>query len=432
MNGELRVTTANADTPRSFTLDVAKKNGGYGALKKALDEYKPDEVIQMVKDSGLRGRGGAGFPTGMKWGFVPKNIPKPRYVVCNADESEPGTFKDRIILERDPHMLIEGCLITAYAIESKHAFIYIRGEYGLCIRRVSQAVEEAYRAGYLGKNILGSGFDCDLTVYSGAGAYICGEETGMLDSLEGKRGHPRLKPPFPAVSGLYDCPTVINNVETLATVPAIVQKGADWFKSTGVENSTGARIFAVSGHVEKPGLYELEMGKVTVRQLIEDHCGGMRDGKKIKAVIPGGASTPFLTADELDCTLDFDAIQEAGSFMGSTAVMVMDETTCIVHATLILTEFFAHESCGQCTPCREGTHWAAGILGRLETGGAKSEEIDLLLDICSEMGGGRTICALADGAINPIISGIQKWRDEYEAHVGSGCPQKGELCEVAW
>jgi NADH-quinone oxidoreductase subunit F len=316
VKGELLVTTVNAKKPRSFTLEVSEQNGGYQGLKKALKEYKPDEVIQIVKDSGIRGRGGAGFPAGMKWGFVPKQIPKPRYVVCNADESEPGTFKDRVILERDPHLLIEGCLLCAYAIESKQAYIYIRGEYGLPIQRVTRAVEEAYRAGYLGKNILGSGFDCDLTVYSGAGAYICGEETGLLDSLEGKRGHPRLKPPFPAVAGLYGGPTVINNVETLASVPAIVTRGSDWFSSTGVEGSTGPRIFAVSGHVNKPGTFELEMGKVTFRELIEDHCGGMRGGRKVKAVIPGGASTPILTADELDCPMDYDSIQKAGSFMG--------------------------------------------------------------------------------------------------------------------
>ena len=253
-----------------------------------------------------------------------------------------------------------------------------------------------------------------------------------MDSLEGKRGHPRLKPPFPAVSGLYDCPTVINNVETLATVPSIIKKGVAWFADTGVEKARGPRIFAVSGHVNKPGLYELEMGKVTLRELIEDHCGGVPGGRKVKAVIPGGASTPYLSVDELDCTLDFVGIENVGSFMGSTAVIVMDDSTCMVHSALILTEFFAHESCGQCTPCREGTHWAARILRRLEEGGAKSKEIDLLLDICNEMGGGRTICALADGAIAPIKSSITKWRDEYEAHVETGCPQRGELCEVGW
>ena len=423
---------ARVELPRSFTLKVAEQNGVYASLKKGLTQHKPDEIIQLVKASGLRGRGGAGFPTGGKWGFVPKNIDKPRYVVCNADESEPGTFKDRIILERDPHLLIEGCVLTAYAVDSHQVYIYIRGEYGLSIQRVSDAVREAYKAGYLGKNILGSGFDCDLTVYAGAGAYICGEETGLLDSLEGKRGHPRLKPPFPAVVGLYGSPTVINNVETLASVPAIVEKGPEWFASTGVKNAAGPRIFAVSGHVNKPGLFEIEMGKVTLRELIEDHCGGMRNGRKVKAVIPGGASTPFLSADELDVTLDFDAIQAKGSFMGSTAVIVMDETTCMVHASLILTRFFAHESCGQCTPCREGTHWAETILERFEQGGARQEDIDILLDIAAEMGGGRTICALADGAIGPIKSTIQKWRAEYEAHVPGGCPQKGELCEVSW
>ncbi len=432
MKGEMKVTTARVDAPRSFTLEVAEKAGAYQVMKQALKEKKPDEIIDMVKKSGLRGRGGAGFPAGMKWSFVPKNIDKPRYVVCNADESEPGTFKDRVILERDPHLLIEGIILTCFAVESHQAYIYIRGEYGFPIMRMSAAVEEAYKAGYLGKNIAGTGYDCDITVYAGAGAYICGEETGLLDSLEGKRGHPRLKPPFPAIVGLYGSPTVINNVETLASVPVIVDKGGEWFASTGVENSSGSRIFGVSGHVKRPGTYELEMGKVTLRELIFDICGGMLGDRKFKAVIPGGASTMFMTEEDLDTPLDFDSIQKAGSAMGSTAVMVMDETTCPVHATMILTRFFAHESCGQCTPCREGTHWAERILHRFETGGAKKEEIDLLLDICDEMGGGRTICALADGALNPIRSSIIKFRNEYEAHVENGCPYGGKLCEVEW
>ncbi len=432
MSAEMRITTGFTDQPRPFTLEVAEKNGVYQGLRKALTGMKPDEVIQAVKASGIRGRGGAGFPAGMKWSFVPKNLDKPRYVVCNADESEPGTFKDRILLERNPHQLIEGVVLACYAIEGHQAYIYIRGEYGLPIQRVSEAVQEAYKAGYLGRNIMGTGYDCDLVVYAGAGAYICGEETGLLDSLEGKRGHPRLKPPFPAVSGLYGCPTVINNVETLASIPPIIIRGGEWFAKTGVANSSGPRIFAVSGHVVKPGLFELEMGKVTLRELIYDYCGGIPDGRKLKAVIPGGASTPILTADEIDIPLDFDSIQKAGSFMGSTAVIVMDETTCMVHAALVLTRFFAHESCGQCTPCREGTHWAERILHRFEAGGAKREEIDLLLDLCSEMGGGRTICALADGAIGPIKSSVEKFRSEYEAHVASGCPRSGEICEVAW
>ncbi len=432
MGGFMQVTTANADKPRSFTLKVAEENGTYQALRKVMAGMKPDEVIQVVKDSGLRGRGGAGFPAGMKWGFVPQNIDKPKYVVCNADESEPGTFKDRVILERDPHLLIEGCVLAAYAIRSRQAYIYIRGEYGLPIRRVSEAVREAYEAGYLGKNILGSGYDCDVAVYAGAGAYICGEETGLLDSLEGKRGHPRLKPPFPAVVGLYGGPTVINNVETLSSVPAIILKGGKWFAETGAPNSSGPRIFAVSGHVVRPGTYELEMGKTTLRELIFDHCGGMQNGRALKAVIPGGASTPILTADEIDVPLDYDSIAKAGSAMGSTAVMVMDESTCMVHVALVLTQFFAHESCGQCTPCREGTHWTERILHRFEHGGAKREEIDLLLDIASEMGGGRTICALADGAVGPVISSVRKFRAEYEAHVENGCPHGAQLCEVEW
>jgi NADH-quinone oxidoreductase subunit F len=317
-------------------------------------------------------------------------------------------------------------------VQSHHVFIYVRGEYGLSLRRMFDAVQEAYAGGLIGRNILGCGFDCDNTVNAGAGAYNCGDETGLLDSLEGKRGHPRLKPPFPAVVGLYGGPTVINNVETLASVPAIVEKGGGWFASTGVKNSSGPRIFAVSGHVNRPGTYELEMGKVTVRQLIEEHCGGILGGRRVKAVIPGGASTPILTALELDTTLDFDAIQGKGSFMGSTAVIVMDETTSMVHVALIITRFFAHESCGQCTPCREGTHWAEGILHRFVHGGARKEEIDFLHDICVEIANGRTICALADGAALHLKSSVEKFRHEYEAAVPAGVPHGGRLCEVAW
>jgi NADH-quinone oxidoreductase subunit F len=363
---------------------------------------------------------------------VPKSIPKPRYIVCNADEGEPGTFKDRVILENDPHLLIDGMLCTAWALESNRMFCYIRGEYGKSMRRMTDAVHEAYEAGLLGKNILGSGWDCDFDVYNGSGAYICGEETALLDSLEGKRGHPRLKPPFPAVVGLYGCPTVVNNVETLATIPSIVERGAGWFAGTGVEKGTGPRIFAVSGHVEKPGCYELELGKVTLRELIYEICGGIPRGRALKAVIPGGASTPYLTADEIDCTLDFVGVESKGSFMGSNGVIVMDDTTNIVRATLVLTRFFAHESCGQCTPCREGTHWAERVLFRISGGKGSPEDVDLLLDLCSNMGG-TTICALADGAVNPIRSSIQKFREDYDRLIrGEDGPVPGRLCEVVW
>ena len=337
-----------------------------------------------------------------------------------------------MLLEFDPHRVVEGMICTAWALESNHVFIYIRGEYGLPIKRMRAAVHEAYQAGFLGQNILGSGWNCDFDVYTGSGAYICGEETALLDSLEGRRGHPRLKPPFPAVSGLYDCPTVINNVETLATVPTIVLKGGDWFASTGVERGTGPRLFGVSGHVKKPGVFELEMGKVTLRELIYDLCGGIREGHELKAVIPGGASTPILTPEEIDCTLDFVGVEGKGSFMGSNGVMVMDETTNIVRAVGILMDFFAHESCGQCTPCREGTHWAHSILNRIIAGGGRMEDIDLLTDLCGHMGG-TTICALADGAVNPIRSSIQKFRADYEALInGDPGPVPGELCEVNW
>ncbi|MBP1602218.1 MAG: nuoF, partial [Acidobacteria bacterium] len=357
----IKVLTKNMHVPRLQTIEVYEGVGGYQALRKALTECKPADVTDMVKRSGLRGRGGAGFPTGMKWGFVPKNSGLPIYLCVNADESEPGTFKDRLIIEKDPHQLIEGAIISAYALDCHQAFIFIRGEFFHGAGILNKAVEEAYAKGYLGRNILGTGYDLDLLVHRGAGAYICGEETALLESIEGRRGHPRLKPPFPAVVGLYGCPTVINNVETLANVPHIVKNGPEWYAGIGVERNTGTRLFGVSGHVRKRGVYEFPMG-IPLRELVYDHCGGTRDGRALKAVVPGGSSVPVLTADQVDVSLDFDSVAKAGSMLGSAGVIVMDDSTCMVRAVTRITRFYAEESCGQCTQCREGTEWMYQIL----------------------------------------------------------------------
>jgi NADH-quinone oxidoreductase subunit F len=417
----IKVLTKNMHVPSLAQIDVYESVGGYQGLRKALREYKPADIIEIVKKSGLRGRGGAGFPTGMKWGFVPKNIGKPIYLCVNADESEPGTFKDRLIIEKDPHQLIEGTIISAYALDCHLAFIYIRGEFVHPARLLNKVVDEAYAKGYLGKNILGSGYDLDLVVHRGAGAYICGEETALLESLEGKRGHPRLKPPFPAVVGLYKCPTVINNVETLANVPHIINNGPEWFTSIGTERNTGTRLFAVSGHVVKRGVYELAMG-IPLREIIYDHCGGIRGGRKLKAVIPGGSSVPILAADQVDVHMDFDSVAKAGSMLGSAGVVVMDDTTCMVKAVQRITKFYAEESCGQCTQCREGTEWLLQILERIEHGKGKPGELEILLDICSNMKG-RTICPLSDACAMPVESYVQKFSDEFAAHIDQQrCP----------
>jgi NADH-quinone oxidoreductase subunit F len=411
----IKILTKNLHVPNLQQISTYESLGGYTGLARALREYKPDEVTDIVKRSGLRGRGGAGFPTGMKWGFVPKNNGKPVYLCINADESEPGTFKDRVIIEKDPHQLIEGAIISAYALGCHQAFIYIRGEFVYGSQVLNRAVSEAYEKGYLGKNILGSGFDLDLLVHRGAGAYICGEETALLESIEGKRGHPRLKPPFPAVVGLYGSPTVINNVETLANVPHIINNGAEWYASIGVERNAGTRLFGVSGHVKKRGVYELPMG-TPLRELIYDHCGGMRDGRRLKAIVPGGSSVPVLTADQVDVPLDFDSIAKAGSMLGSAGVIVMDDSTCMVKAALRLSKFYAEESCGQCTQCREGTEWMHRILTRLENGNGRRDDLELLLDICANMKG-KTICPLSDAAAMPIESYIQKFYSEFAAHI---------------
>ncbi|GAB2872368.1 NADH-quinone oxidoreductase subunit NuoF [Nocardioides pacificus] len=413
------VLTANWGADRSWTLESYEAHDGYVGLRKALG-VAPDDVITAVKDSGLRGRGGAGFPTGMKWGFIPQDNPNPKYLVVNADESEPGTCKDIPLMMASPHTLVEGVIISSYAIRANTAFIYVRGEVLHVVRRLQRAVQEAYLAGHLGKNIHGSGYDLDLIVHAGAGAYICGEETALLDSLEGRRGQPRLRPPFPAVAGLYASPTVVNNVESIASVPSIVRNGPEWFASMGTEKSKGFVIYSLSGHVARPGQYEAPLG-ITLRELI-DLAGGMRHGHEMKFWTPGGSSTPLLTAEHLDMPLDYEAVGAAGSMLGTRALQIFDETVCVVRAVLRWTEFYKHESCGKCTPCREGTWWLAQTLAALEKGQGTEDDLELLLDQCDNILG-RAFCALGDGATSPISSSIQYFRDEYLAHLThGGCP----------
>ena len=413
------VLSANWDQADSFTIDGYKRSGGYTAVAKAL-AMNPDEVIQLVKDSGLRGRGGAGFPTGSKWGFIPQGDNKDHYFVVNADESEPGTCKDTPLMMANPHVLIEGVIIGSYAIRANYAFIYIRGEVTHVVRRVQQAIEDAYKAGLLGKNILGKGFDLELVLHVGAGAYICGEETALLDSLEGFRGQPRLRPPFPAIAGLYAKPTVVNNVESVASVPAIVNQGVSWFTSMGTEKSKGFTLYSLSGHVNNPGQFEAPLG-ITLRQLLEI-SGGVRKGHKLKFWTPGGSSTPIFTDAHLDVPLDYEGVAAAGSMLGTKALQIFDETTCIVRAVLRWTEFYKHESCGKCTPCREGTWWLVQVLKDLEAGKGSEADLDKLLDLCDNIMG-RSFCALADGAASPIISSLKYFRQEYLDHLSAGgCP----------
>lgn len=413
------VLTARWDDPDSFTIDGYRRAGGYRALAAAL-KMPPDDIIDTVKKSGLRGRGGAGFPTGNKWAFIPQGDGKPHYLVVNADESEPGTCKDIPLMMATPHLLVEGAIIAAYAIRANHGFIYVRGEVLHVVRRLRQAVAEAYQAGYLGRDILGSGFDLDLVVHAGAGAYECGEETALLTSLEGRRGLPRLKPPFPATAGLYASPTVVNNVESIASVPAIVAGGAEWFASMGSEKSKGFGIFSLSGHVRRPGQYEAPLG-VTLRDLLE-LAGGVRAGHRLKFWTPGGSSTPLLTDEHLDVPLDFEDVDGAGSMLGTRALQIFDDTTCVVRAVLRWTEFYEHESCGKCTPCREGTFWMARVLARLEQGRGSEEDLEKLLDICDNILG-RAFCALGDGAVSPITSSIRFFSGEYIEHQKrGGCP----------
>ena len=413
------VLSAHWDQADSFTIAGYKRNGGYTAVEKAL-AMQPDEVIQLVKDSGLRGRGGAGFPTGNKWGFIPQGDDKEHYFVVNADESEPGTCKDTPLMMANPHVLIEGVIIGSYAIRANYAFIYIRGEVTHVVRRVQQAIEDAYKAGLLGKNILGKGFDLELVLHVGAGAYICGEETALLDSLEGFRGQPRLRPPFPAIAGLYAKPTVVNNVESVASVPAIVNNGVAWFTAMGTEKSKGFTLYSLSGHVNNPGQFEAPLG-VTLRQLLEI-SGGVRSGHKLKFWTPGGSSTPIFTDAHLDVPLDYEGVSAAGSMLGTKALQIFDETTCVVRAVLRWTEFYKHESCGKCTPCREGTWWLVQVLKDLESGKGTEADLDKLLDLCDNIMG-RSFCALADGADSPIISSLKYFRQEYLDHLSAGtCP----------
>ena len=403
--------------PEGTWLEAYVADDGYVAAKKALTSMTPEEVIDEVSKANLRGLGGAGFPAGRKWLFVPKETTKPKYLVVNADEGEPGTFKDRYIMERDPHALLEGMIISAYAIGSHKAYVYIRGEYFQSAKRLQRAIDEACSHGWLGKNIQGTGFDLDVVIHRGAGAYICGEETALLTSLEGGKGFPRLKPPFPAISGLFASPTIVNNVETLACVPFILRHGADRFAEIGTESQGGTRLFCVSGHVVRPGVYEAPVS-VTLRELIES-AGGVRDGNKLKAVIPGGISAKILTADEIDVAMDFDSLMAAGSMAGSGGVIVMDEATCMVQALDSAARFFADESCGQCSPCREGTGWVHRILRRIVEGRGSIRDLDELLAIAGDMEG-NTICVFADAAAWPVQSYIKKFRHEFEEYIRSG------------
>jgi NADH-quinone oxidoreductase subunit F len=406
----------------SHKIDVYLQHDGYKALEKALREMTPAGIIDEIKKSNLRGRGGAGFPTGMKWSFVPKDSPKPTYVICNADESEPGTCKDRPLMELDPHQMIEGIIIAGRAIGAHMGFIYIRGEYRYVLDIVQTALDEAYSRNYLGKNILGSGFDFDLIVHTGAGAYECGEESALMESLEGKRGYPRIKPPFPAVVGLYGCPTIINNVETLSTVPAILLEGGETYANRGTPRNGGTRMLCVAGHVNKPGIYEVPLG-MNMKKFIYEVAGGIPGGKKLKAVIPGGSSCPLMKADEIDIPMDYDSVAKAGSMLGSGGMVVMDEDTCMVDMARRIMHFYAHESCGWCIPCREGTSWLRKMLDRFHAGYGRPEDIDLVGDLAKNMLG-RTFCPLGDAAALPTISIVAKWRSEFEEHLNGRCPYK--------
>jgi NADH-quinone oxidoreductase subunit F len=417
---EVRMLSEHFGEPKARTVEGWKARGGYRALERAF-ELGPDQVTEEVKTSGLRGRGGAGFPAGVKWSFMPKkpSADRPHFLICNADESEPGTFKDRELIRWTPHQVLEGCLLAAYAIRARQCYVYLRGEFFEATQVLARALEEAYQAGYAGKNILGSGVDIDITLHVGAGAYICGEETGLMNSLEGRRGQPRVRPPFPAARGVFGMPSTVNNVETLSSVPHIVQNGGEWYRQYGTDQSPGTKLFCVSGHVNKPGNYELPLG-FPLMELIEDVCGGMREGRKLKGVIPGGSSVPILSAEEcVDCSLSYEGVIEAGSQLGCASVIVMDETTDMVKQVRRMVQFYAHESCGQCTPCREGSAWMTRVLKRIEDGRGTEEDLDALLEIGAQMTG-TTICPLSDSAAAPVASSIQKFRDEYLALIRRG------------
>ena len=412
------VLSAFWDEEDSYTLAGYQRNGGYKASAKAL-KMEPDDVINLVKDSGLRGRGGAGFPTGTKWSFIPQGDNKEHYLVVNADESEPGTCKDMPLLMANPHSLIEGMIIASYAIRANYAFVYIRGEVVHVVRRLQQAIDDAYQAGLLGKNVK-KGYDLELVLHVGAGAYICGEETALLDSLEGFRGQPRLRPPFPAIAGLYARPTVVNNVESIASVPAIIANGVEWFQKMGTEKSKGFTLYSLSGHVTNPGQFEAPLG-ITLRELLE-MSGGIRKGHTLKFWTPGGSSTPLFTAEHLDVPLDYEGVSAAGSMLGTKALQIFDETTCVLRAVLRWTEFYKHESCGKCTPCREGTWWLVQAMKKLEAGEGTTADLDKLIDLTNNIAG-RSFCALADGAASPILSSMKYFRDEYQQHLDQGgCP----------
>jgi len=407
-----------------------ERAGGFQGLRTALAQMEPDEVLYQFHRSGLRGRGGAGFPMGRKASFLPKDTPLRTYIVCNADESEPGTFKDREIIEMNPFQLLEGITTAAYAIGAARGYVYIRGEYEHQARILERALAEARAAGYLGESILGSGFTFDITIYRGAGAYICGEETALLESLEGKRGQPRLKPPFPAVAGLYASPTLINNVETLAAIPPIMERGADWYASLGTEKSTGTKLFSVSGHVLRPGNYEIVLHDTTLRELVFDIAGGLRPGRRFKACWVGGSSVPVLGEEALDTPLDYESLQAAGTFLGSGGCIVMDDSGCIVRASLRLARFYRHESCGKCTPCREGTGWMERLLQRLVDGEGRIEDLDLLESLFQRIAG-KTLCPLADGAVAPIQSALRLFRDDFVRVAREGSPRPEPMTEVA-
>ncbi|MEK6693000.1 MAG: NADH-quinone oxidoreductase subunit NuoF [Nitrospirota bacterium] len=411
-----RVLLKNIDNPDSADIGEYEKIGGYSNLLKAL-EMQPKEIIEEVKKSGLRGRGGAGFPTGMKWAFASADAKFPKYLLCNADEGEPGTFKDRPVLEKNPHLLIEGMIISAYAIGAEYSYIYLRGEYPLANHILNKAIAQAKEKGYLGDNIFGKGFKLHLSVHQGAGAYICGEETALIESIEGHRGQPRIKPPFPVNVGAWKMPTVINNVETLSNVPYIIQIGSDAYSKTGSKDCPGPKLYCISGHVERPGVYELPMGTV-LRDIIYKHAGGIKGGKKLKAVIPGGISTPVLRADNIDCPMDFMSMPKFGSMLGSGAIIVMDESVCMVKVLYRAMKFFEHESCGKCTPCREGTGWLSSIVRRIENGTGKEEDINVLLDVSGNMSG-KTFCPLGDGAATVAMSMVKNFREEFEEHINN-------------
>lgn len=414
---EEKILTQHFDKENFYKIDVYLKEEGYKAVEKALKEMSPEEILEEAKKANLRGRGGAGFPAGVKWGFVPQEVDKPKYLCVNADEGEPGTFKDRYIMSHNPHMLIEGIIIASFCVGIHTAFIYIRGEYEAVALRLEEAISETYKRGFLGKDILNTGFELDVYVHRGAGAYICGEETGLLESLEGKRGHPRLKPPFPASIGLFQCPTVINNVETIANIPQIILKGAEWFCQKGLPKDGGTRIFGVSGMVANPGIYELPMGS-NLKDIIFKHAGGMKKDKKLKAVIPGGMSAPVLKEDEIDIKMDFDSLVEANSMLGSAAIVVIDEDTSMLDVLKVVAKFYSHESCGQCTPCRIGTSWINKIVKRIAEGQGKKEDIENIIRLASNIKG-KTLCPLGDAAALPILSIVQKFREEIESYLAN-------------